>query len=112
MPLPKSIAEPYEHDALVLLPVADPLPPSPASQVPALAAALEAHLADNDARPLAAITGSMRTAQRNAQTMQNASRLDAAQARVTLDDADVGLRTAEYELARVREEMAVCRAYE
>ncbi|KLT39181.1 hypothetical protein CC85DRAFT_251569 [Cutaneotrichosporon oleaginosum] len=112
MPLPKTIAEPYEHDALVLLPVSDPLPASPAAQVSALASALEEHLSGNDAPPLVPITGSMRTAQRNAQSMQNASRLGAAQARVQLNEADVGLQTAEYELARVREEMAVCRAYE
>lgn len=111
MPLPRTIVEPYTHDALVLLPVAEPLPPSPAADLPALAAALEAHLAGSNT-PLPALTGSMRTAQRNAQAMQNASRLGAAQGRVALDEADVQLRTAEYELARVREEMAVCRAYE
>ncbi|BEI86906.1 hypothetical protein CcaverHIS002_0702520 [Cutaneotrichosporon cavernicola] len=111
MPLPRTIAEPYAHDALVFLPVSDPVPRSPAADVPLLAAALEAHLAGSNT-PLPAITGSMRTAQRNAQATQNASRLGAARARVGLDEADVQLRTAEYELARVREEMAVCRAYE
>lgn len=113
MALPKTINEPYEHDPLVLLPLADPLPASPAAQVPALTAALEAHLASAEgAFPLPAITGTMRTAARNAQVTQNASRLSAAEARVELDKADVQLRTALYELARVREEMAVYRAYE
>lgn len=113
MALPRTIAEPYEHDPLVLLPLPDPLPPSPAAQLPLLTAALDAHLAAADgAFPLQAITGTMRAAARNAQVVQNASRLGAAQARVELDEADVRLRTAEYELARVREEMAVCRAYE
>lgn len=114
MALPRFIAEPYEHDPLVLLPLADPLPASPATQVAALASTLEAHLSspNNGTFPLAAITGTMRSVSRNAQAMQNASRLSAAQARVELDEADVQLRTAQYELARVREEMAVCRAYE
>lgn len=42
----------------------------------------------------------------------NSARLGAAEARLKLDQEDVALRTTEYELARVREQMAQCNAYE
>lgn len=113
MVLPRTIAEASAQDPLLLLPLPDKLPPSPADQLQALASALQAHIAKSpDALPLPAITGGMRTVTRNAQVLVNAARVGASDARAELDKEDIALRTTEYELARVREQMEQCRAYE
>lgn len=113
MVLPSTIAQASPLDPLVLLPLPDTLPPSPAAELAPLVSALKAHLENQpNAIPLPALAAGMRTATRNAQVLVNSARLGAAEARLKLDQEDVALRTTEYELARVREQMAQCNAYE
>lgn len=115
--IPSTIAEASPLDPLILLPLPDRLPQSPAStgQLDALVSSLSEHLTTNHGDrniPLPVISAGMRGATRNAQVLMNAARVGAAEARAHLDQVDVGLRTVEYELARVRDEMARCMEYE
>jgi hypothetical protein len=124
MVLPTTIAEPSPLDPLLLLPLPESLPPPPGADLDALVVQLRNHIdtidspadaaaaAGSSTLPLPVLSAGMRSANRNAQVLMNAARSGAAEARGRLDEVDVDLRTAEYELARVRDEMALCMEYE
>jgi hypothetical protein len=118
--IPTTIAPPSALDPLILLPLPD-LPPTDTtlSHLHAAVDAISASLAASapggssaSSLPSPVLAAGMRTANRTAQAHVNAARTGAAQARAHLDSVDVGLRTVEYELARVRDEMARCMEYE
>ncbi|KAL1412383.1 hypothetical protein Q8F55_000128 [Vanrija albida] len=112
MSLPAHIGEASQLDPLVLLPLPAKLPPSPLPQLHDLSAQLTAHLGNGPAPDLPVLTAQMKSTTRASQTLLNAARSGAADARAGLDEADVALRTVMYELDRVREEMAQCMSYE
>jgi len=112
--IPKTIADAPQADPFILLPLPDTLPSEDVlrAQAGALVASLSAHLANNSDLPPGALAASMRSTNRSAQILLNSARAAAAQERHALDAADVKLREVEYELAKVREEMARCMEYE
>ncbi|ORX40523.1 hypothetical protein BD324DRAFT_5727 [Kockovaella imperatae] len=114
MTLPSRIDEPSALDPLLLLPLPAKLPSSPLPTLEPLLSALEERLNQpgTSADGLAIFTAHMRQVTRRAQTLLNASRVGAAEARETLDRVDVDLRGVEYERDRIREEIAKCEDYE
>lgn len=110
--LPSTLAE-SSGDALVVLPL-PALRPDHTARAAALLASSSTALSTSSSTSSAnvAAAAGLRSANRAAQSGLNASRARAADARVQADAADVALRTAEYELARVRDETAKCAAYE
>ncbi|WVQ74236.1 hypothetical protein IAR50_003832 [Cryptococcus sp. DSM 104548] len=116
MVLPKEIQPQHPSDPLLLLPIPQPLPPTPTSSLPSLLSALAPHLTpaaveDLEKVPIPVLTSTIRQFTRHSQTLLNAARAGAAEAREELDEVDVRLREVEYERERVREETERCEDY-
>lgn len=104
-----SIASPL--DPLLFLPVASPLPEFPDADLNLLLCELDAALAGKSEFSISVLTAQIRLATRNAQALLNAGRKGTAESRAELDGVDTELRAVEYELNRVREEIAKCEEY-
>ncbi|ODN99060.1 hypothetical protein I350_07214 [Cryptococcus amylolentus CBS 6273] len=116
MALPKEILPQHPSDPLLLLPVPNPLPPTPTPSLPSLLAALAPHLTPTEVEdlekvPIPVLTSTIRQFTRHSQTLLNAARAGATEAREELDEVDVRLREVEYERERVREETERCEEY-
>ena len=112
MVLPSTIFEASPLDPLLLLPLPDPLPPSPLPDLETLLATLNGNLSSPDPMiPMTVFTAQMRKVTRHAQILLNAARVAAAGAREGLDRVVVELRGVEYERNRVQEEIERCRKY-
>nr|ODN91739.1 hypothetical protein L203_00990 [Cryptococcus depauperatus CBS 7841] len=107
MAIPSVIQDQDPADPLLLLPIPEQLPFSPVSGLPAIVSAIDAYLTDavsSDVPSMPVIASVIRQATRNAQSLLNAARAGAAEAREELDQVDVRLREVEYERDRVRKE--------
>ncbi|WVO14238.1 hypothetical protein L204_101870 [Cryptococcus depauperatus] len=115
MAIPSVIQDQNPADPLLLLPIPEQLPFSPVSGLPAIVSAIDAYLTDavsSDVPSMPVIASVIRQATRNAQSLLNAARAGAAEAREELDQVDVRLREVEYERDRVRKETEKCLRYE
>lgn len=112
MVAPRDISDqPSSIDPLVLLPIPKHLPPPPTDDLNILVAALHDALSGHSTIPISVLTAQLRLITRNSHALVNAARAGASELRHELDTVDTELRGVEYELNRVREEIAKCEDY-
>ncbi|WWC72087.1 uncharacterized protein I206_106047 [Kwoniella pini CBS 10737] len=121
MVLPKTIYPPSPLDPLLLLPIPENLPISPQSDLDPLLDVIQSHIKhspfdgkekiENEEIPITVLTSSIRQITRKSQILLNKSRNGVAESRNKLDLVDEDLRSLEYELTRVRDEIKKCSEY-
>lgn len=112
MVAPRDISDqPSAIDPLVLLPLPKHLPSPPTEDLQVLVSAFHDVLNGRSSIPISVLTSQLRLVTRNSHALLNASRSGTAEMRFELDNVDTELRGVEYELNRVREEIAKCEDY-